>query len=361
MVLRTNEGGSFAHVAALARRLTARGHVVGFAGALPGPPDAEVFDVPIERNVSPGADLRTTRRLAQVYRRFRPDLVHAHCSKEGMTARLARLTAPGIPLVYTPHGYAFDSYFSSSSDRALYRTAETLAAPLATRVLCVCEAERRLAAGVGPASRTRVVHNGIDPLSPDGVNPFVESLRPGPVITCVTGVREGKGIETLIDATPVLALKFPDVTVALAGDGPLRPELEERVRKLGLESRFRFLGEVENVAAVLTGSDMFVLPSWGESFPYAVLEAASLGLPIVATDVGGVGEAVPHGDCALLVPRHDVGALAAGMLELLREPSRASRLGAAARARQLDLFTLDRMVDGTLGVYEEALNRTPVP
>jgi glycosyltransferase involved in cell wall biosynthesis len=358
MVLRTNEGGGFDHVARLAYQLAKRGHEVAVAGPRASLGNVEVIEIPIVRSISPRADVRTVRALSGVYRRFRPDIVHAHGSKEGVTARLARLVNPRVPVVYTPHGYAFDSHFSGAGGRAMYRAAEMLAAPLATRVLCVCEAERRLAQRIGPAGRTRVVHNGIEPLSPSVVDSKLEQLRGrGPLVCSLAGAREGKGVETLIDAAPAVLEEFPSVTIVVAGDGPLRASLEDRARKAGVAERFHLHGQVSDVAGVLNAADVFTHPSWAESLPYAVLEAMSLGLPIVATDVGGVAEAVPDRDCALLVPPRDERALGDALRALLRDRDLARELGSAARRRQLEQFSLERMVDGTVAVYEEILAR----
>ena len=100
---------------------------------------------------------------------------------------------------------------------------------------------------------------------------------------------------------------------------------------------------------------VFVHPSWADSFPYAVLEAMAMGLPIVATDVGGVGEAIEHDVTGVLVPPGDTGALGEAIVSLLLHPARAAAVGVAARARVRQRFTCDRMVDQTVDVYREVL------
>jgi glycosyltransferase involved in cell wall biosynthesis len=99
--------------------------------------------------------------------------------------------------------------------------------------------------------------------------------------------------------------------------------------------------------------DLFVSASWAESFPYSILEAMAAGLAVVATDVGGCGEAVEHGVTGLLVPPRDPAALGAAIGALLADPARRQELGAAGRRRQRERFTLERMVEGTLQVYRE--------
>jgi glycosyltransferase involved in cell wall biosynthesis len=120
-----------------------------------------------------------------------------------------------------------------------------------------------------------------------------------------------------------------------------------------------FLGERADPLSVLRGARAFVLPSWAESFPYVVLEAMSVGLPIVATDVGGVAEALTDGEHGLLVPPRDDRALAGALIALLDDPVRAARLASAAKERVERRFSRTEMIDGLLGVYGEALLGRP--
>jgi glycosyltransferase involved in cell wall biosynthesis len=281
-------------------------------------------------------------------------VVHAHGSQGGVLARVARSLAPGVPVAFTPHNYAFTNYFTNPLERGAYRAIETALSPLASRVICVCEAERRIADSIGPSSRTRVVYNGIEPLeaaAPSAVTQ--ERRRRGPVICVVAELQPPKGVLTSVEAMPAVLARFPQASLLIAGDGAERSQLEERARALGVGESVLFLGHVDGVAGLLGGSDVFVQPGWAESFPYSILEAMSLGLPIVATDVGGVGEAVEDGVTGCLVPRQDPAALAEGIVSLLSDPERAKALGLAARERMMERFQLTTMVEGTLAVYRE--------
>jgi glycosyltransferase involved in cell wall biosynthesis len=259
---------------------------------------------------------------------------------------------PRTPLVYTPHGYSFAGYFESESERARYRLAERALAPLASGVICVCEAERRLAISVGPAGRARVVHNGVVTPAPAAPHSVVAGLAErGPVIGVVTLLRPGKGIETLVDALPALLAENSDARVAVAGRGPDREPLEARASALGVGHAFQLVGETDGPMPLLAGADIFVSASWAESFPYNVLEAMAAGLPVVATDVGGTGEAVEDGVTGLLVPPHDPAALAEAISKLLADPELGRRYGRSGRERVAERFTVAGMVKGTLDVY----------
>ena len=166
MVVRPSKGGAFGHVRRLGLALAERGHevaVCGPHGSLDPSPGLEVIHVDINRSIAPRAHARSVVEMAKAMRRFEPDLIHAHGSQGGVVARLARVAFPRPPLAFSPHNYAFTNWFASRLERGAYRGIETALSPLATRVICVCEAERRLAASVGSQRRARVVYNGIDP------------------------------------------------------------------------------------------------------------------------------------------------------------------------------------------------------
>jgi glycosyltransferase involved in cell wall biosynthesis len=359
------DGGVARHVIDLFEGLRLRGCDAILAG--PAVPSASLLtrsaradvshvQVPLERAVAPVADVVALGRYSQVLRQWRPDLVHAHSSKAGGIARLGRALHPRIPVIYTPHGYSFAGFFDHEVERSAYRQAERAMARLACFLVAVCEAEGRLAQSVGPASRVRVVHNGIE-AAPDGPgDPDVLKLRRrGPVIATVTQLRPGKGVETLIDAVPPIVARHPTVQVAIAGDGPLRPALEQRVRARGVERSVSFLGEHADPLAVLRATDIFVLASWAEAFPYVILEAMSVGLPIVSSDVGGIREAIAHRESGLLVPAADPQATSRALLELLDDRELRRRCGEVGHRVVTERFTRAAMVAGVVGVYEEAL------
>jgi glycosyltransferase involved in cell wall biosynthesis len=357
MVNRPDEGGAFEHVAGLSRGLAEAGNEVFVCGPLAHrAEDLGVEVVPIEmvRALSPVDDPKAIGRLARAFRRLRPDLIHAHGSKGGVMARLARFGAPRTPLVHTPHGYAFAGYFQSERSRRAYRLIERSLSPLTDREICVCEAEARLAATICAERKIRVVHNGIEPPGPIVPDPEVVALRArGPVIGVVSGLRPGKGIETLIEAMPELLRRHPDAIVAIAGGGVEKGRLEGLAARLQVAESLKLIGEVADPYPVLAAADIFSFPSWAESFPYSILEAMAVGLPIVATDVGGIGEAIEDGDSGLLVPAHDPGRLAAAMNRMLDAPAAATAMGEAASRRLRERFTLQRMIEKTFAVYSE--------
>jgi glycosyltransferase involved in cell wall biosynthesis len=358
------DGGVARHVVDLFDGLLARGHepvlcgpAVASASALSGASleDPPFVRLPVQRAVAPRRDVPALARYAAIVRRVHPDIVHAHSSKAGALARLGRALHPGVPVLYTPHGYAFAGFFSRELERSIYRQAERLMAPVTRFVITVCQAEARLAASIGPSSRVRVVYNGVDAASDVAPDPRLGELaRSGPVVCTISQLRPGKGVETLIDAmAPVLSV-HPSARLAIVGDGPLRRQLEHQAQALGVAHAVHFMGEHREPMAVLQASEVFAMPSWAESFPYAVLEAMSAALAIVATDVGGIPEALTQDRTGLLVAPGDAHATARALIRVLEDVQLRRRLGRAAE-QEVQRFNRGAMVDGVCDVYEEAL------
>jgi glycosyltransferase involved in cell wall biosynthesis len=362
LVYQPVDGGVGRHVRDLTEGLVEREYQIVLCGpSLPGdmselPSHASHVRLDLDRAIAPRTDLAALGKLAEIVRRTKPDVIHAHSSKAGAVARLGRVLQPRTPVVYTPHGYAFAGFFSSRLERLRYREIERALAPLATRVVCVCEAEGRLAVALGSKRRVRVVHNGIEPAgtTPGPIDArMVELRRRGPVICVLTQLRAGKGIETLIDATPSVLASHPDLQVAIWGDGSERETLQSRASSVGVSAAMHFLGPNHDPLSALRGADMLVHPSLAEAFPYVILEAMSVARAIVASDVGGIGEAILGGEDGLLVPAGDSRSLAQAMIDLLDEPERRALMGSAAQLRMERLFNRTVMVDRLAGVYSE--------
>jgi glycosyltransferase involved in cell wall biosynthesis len=348
------DGGVARHVADIRAGLHADGHEVITCGParIPGLADLPHVELELVRSIAVGRDLAAVRSLRRVIRDLAPDVIHAHSSKAGAVARVAAAGTRCAPVLYTPHGYAFAGHFTRVGERSVYRRVERALAPLTGGVLCVCEAEATLARAVTPHTPVAIVPNGV-PLPGDGpVNLRVAALAArGPVLATLSMLRAGKGVETLLDAMPELLRAHPDAQLAVCGDGPERASLQDRAAALGVAGAVHFLGAVSDPLAALRPAHVFAFPSWTESLPYALLEAMSLGLPCVASDVGGIGEAMRSGREGLLVAPRDAAGLAGALRALLGHPAQARALGAAARARVAEHFSLERMVSALERAY----------
>lgn len=361
-VFRPRTGGTFGHVRILAAALAERGHEVAVVG--PDGPGGEFavphIDVAIPRSPAPVATLAAVRGVGRAYRSFRPDLIHAHGAQAGAVARLARAAAPRTPLVHTPHRYAFEEG-GGRSPALIFRIAlERGLMPLATRVLCVCEAERRIAVRLGAGDRARVVHNGIVPLEPEPLEPRLAAFSgDAPLIVAVSELFSRKGVPVLLEAMTSVLSACPGARLIVAGEGPDRAEAEAARDRLGLGGHVLLAGHVDGVAGLLAAGDVFVNPALAESFPYGILEAMSLARPCVVTDAGGSTEAIVEGRSGRVVPAGDAAALAAAVIEMIADPATARRYGNAAAERVRERFTRERMIAGTEAVYAELLGHRP--
>jgi glycogen(starch) synthase len=165
----------------------------------------------------------------------------------------------------------------------------------------------------------------------------------------------GKGVQYLLEAIPRIRRAFPDLIITIVGDGPYRPELERLCASLELITMTRFIGSQprSRLSELYAETDVVVIPSLSEVFPYVALEAAAAGTPIVATTVGGIPEILANG--AVLVPPGDAVALADGILTALSDPSSATARARLSQDRSLECFKFETMVDRAEAVYADLL------
>lgn len=347
-------GGAQIHVRDLAGALHDEGHAVkvwvggdGPFVALLAERGLAVESVPsLVAPLSPLRDLRTAIALRRALRGFSPDLVTLHSSKAGVLGRVAA-QGLGAAVVYTAHGWPFVEGVPRRA-AAVYRVIERLAAPLADRIIAVSEHDRRLAAraGVGRAGQVVRVHNGVPDVAPS------LRARPGEGPTRLVAVARldvPKDPFTLLRA--LHELRDRAFTLEWIGDGPLRAAAERMAVALGLADRCRFVGARSDVAERLARASVLVLPTDREGLPLCVLEAMRAGLPVVASAVGGIPEAVSTGETGMLAPPRDPAAWARALAPLLDDPRLRARLGEAGRARYEAGFAFERQRDATTAIY----------
>jgi glycosyltransferase involved in cell wall biosynthesis len=168
-----------------------------------------------------------------------------------------------------------------------------------------------------------------------------------------------KRIDVLIAAARRILARHPAIEIQIVGDGPCREELVKLAREVGVLPHVTFMGHRDDVPAILTASDLFVLPSASEASPNVVLEAMAAGLPVVASRVGGIPELVDDGVTGHLVPPSDPDALASAILDLLDHPNRGAAFGQAGRMRIVREYSFDRMVAQFEALYMTG-SATPV-
>lgn len=294
--------------------------------------------------------IETWRELRAYLNQARPDLVHAHLPSTGILARLASRA----PVIYTEHNVV-------SSYRQPTQLLNRLTYGRNSRLIAVS----------GAVAESVIGYPGPDPIVvPNGVSVSVsdEDRRAARgelgisnttlMIIHVGNIRPHKGHANLIEATAKLKTMLQDfVVVSIGGekyDGDLA-RIQAEAAQAGVDDVFRALGRRDNALSFVAASDVMANPSDHEGLPLAILEAMSLGKPVVATAVGGVPSVIEAGVNGLLVPAADPAALADSLLELANDTELRSRLGERAREDALAKHGLEAMIRAVEGIYEEVL------
>jgi len=294
-------------------------------------------------------DVASALRLARIARTGGFDLLHLHTSHAHGLGRLASmLGAPGRIVVSRRVAFRLRGGIRT---RLKYRRG-------VDRFIAISAAVRRqlLSAGI-PPERVSVVPSGVDPARFDNVTPAPLREECGfppdaPLVGVVGRLAHGKGQQDFLHAAAQVAEGHPAARFVLIGEGEARRELESQAQRLGIADRVAFTGFRADVPAVLRALDAFVMPSHAEGLCTSVIEAMLAGLPVVATNVGGIVEVVEDGVTGLLVPQADPRPLAEAIDRLLSDRALAAKFGAAGRERARSRFGVETMVEQTIHVYE---------
>ena len=367
-----DRGGAERQVMELATRLDRKrfaAHVFCLSVGGPMQPEVKAAGIPVtvigfrgfrifSRPWRPWVGWRGMIRLVQALRAVRPTIVHGYLFWAYILGTIAaRLTR--VPIVIASRR----GLGTFKAGQAHYLLLERWTNAMTDLWVANSEAVRQDTArqeGVDPA-RIRVIPNGVDPDrfagTPDrrAVRRRLGLPEAGPLILTVSNLIHYKGHGTLFEAVPLVTRIHPTARFLLAGDGPIRPEIERRIAGADLAESVRLLGERDDVPDLLRAADLLVHPSDEEGFPNAILEAMAAGLPVVATRVGGTPELVVDGVTGILVPPRSPADLAAAVSRLLADPGLARRLGTAGRERAVREFPLGRMVERTEALYTEVL------
>jgi len=357
VITRSDEiGGAHIHVRDLAKWMIAQGHEVCVFVGGEGPyiDLLKTANVPfqqlkkLKRDISPYTDLIAIRELSKVISVFDPDVVSLHSAKAGLLGRFACRNL-AYPVVFTAHGWSFATGISFLS-RYLYRFLERIAAPMADIIITVCETDKRFALNNKVADKNTIIaiHNGMPDID---INFRATPTNPTAKIVMVARFEKQKDHITLLKA--LAELKNYDWELLLVGEGPLITTCQQIVRENGIEDKVQFLGRRNDVPKILSQADIYVLTSFWEGFPRSILEAMRASLPVVATRVAGVPEAVIEGETGYLVETGNQDQLAKKLGILLEEPALRKKLGENARSLYEKEFTFERMASKTLKVYED--------
>lgn len=294
-------------------------------------------------------------RLRKKIRACRVDILHAH----GSAATVIGKTAGFLARVPVMISHVHSLYWSHTRKQLIM---EGLLGLVTDKIICCSRAvaDFVLTHEKVPPQKVIVVYNGAQDMRSSLVEDGREerlcagNFRVGVPASLVTH----KGHKCFLEAMKDVIAARPGVSVILAGDGPLRKELQELAEKLGIVEKVCFSGIIREMDGFYAYVDLVVLPSTiREGISVAILEAMSAGKAVVGTLVGGIPEAVVENETGLLVPPLDAPALAAAILQLIDDREMLAKMGIAGRARYEKKFTRTRMLAEITGIYEELLGR----
>ena len=299
-------------------------------------------------------------RLRALMQELRPSLVHTHLFHADLYGALAARWAHVPALVSSRHN---DNAFRRRQpwrglNRRLWRMADAGIAISQAVADFVVEVEN------APRDKLRVIHYGLQwQPSPNAERQALRRrmrtqlgfAQTQPLLAMACRLIEQKGVSDALQAFAGTRSEFPEARLLIAGDGPLRAQLESEATQAGLTGSVRFLGWRDDVPQLLAACDLFLMPSLWEGFGLVLLEAMAQGLPVVASRVSAIPEIVVAGETGLLAPPRDVPALREALLTLLRDPPLARHMGLMGMERLETHFSEQRMLDATLALYHELL------
>ena len=361
LIISTNadRAGAPCHVRDLVLALNDRFHFVVAFGEN-GPIRSVLAERGVETYVAPGLrsaisplkDLRVIRELRAYIRATRPDVIHVHSSKASLVGRIAGWLE-GIPVVYTVHGWGFGAG-RPALQSAIVWASERLTRGMVAKYLAVSEADDR------SGRRALGLKGDLILAVPNAVVDDAPRANPRQADRFIMVARTdvAKDHQTALRA---FALARTSMRFALVGDGTDDPAFVSIANDWAgaATGRIELLGGRSDVAALLSGSAVFVLASKYEGLPLSILEAMRAGLPVIASRVGGVPELIVDGVTGRLVPPGDHEALAAAMTELASDATLRQRMGQASRERFETRFSMNHLRNRVAEVYE-ALITTPL-
>lgn len=348
-------GGAQIHVRDLSTRLARDGHYVSILyGAEKKLADElyvkEIEYIPVKRlirNMHVTKDIIAFLEIRKSLKQLTPDIVAIHSSKAGILGRLACWTLR-IPFVFTAHGWAFTEGVEKNK-QIIYRKVEKWVGKITKKVISVCDYDRILALQhrVLPSTKLITIHNGVI-----DQNRFTsKQLGTNEMVKILMVARFDKPKNQLELLQALSQIRELNWYMIFAGDGRLKEQAAQFVQEHNLGHKVTFLGNHSNVPEILMDADIFALTSSWEGLPLSILEAMAHGLPIVASNVGGVKEAVRNDENGFLI-HHNLPELLSILIE---NPMLRQKMGAKSREIYETSFTFERMYNQTLLTYKHLI------
>jgi glycosyltransferase involved in cell wall biosynthesis len=359
MVTRIDEiGGAQIHVRDMACKMAEQGHEVSVISGAHY--DAQYLNALKKQHITVYRVRRLIReiniindslafaRIVKILRKKKPELLSLHASKAGFLGRIAGKIC-GIPVLFTAHGWSFSEGVSKKKVW-FYILTEKIASYLVKRIVNVCFYDNRLALryGIAPTYKFTVIYNGM----PDIGSGFLAKPEKDPCRIVMTA-RFAPPKDHRLLLSVLEHLNAIPWHLDLIGTGPREGEIKKIVNALGLRERVTFHGQTHKVTEILSRAQIFVLTTNWEGLPRSIIEALRAGLPIIASNVGGISELVENGKNGYLIPRADGRKLSECLRVLLSDPPKRARMGKESRKKYVHGFTFETMYEKTINVYRE--------
>ncbi|MFA4845407.1 MAG: glycosyltransferase family 4 protein [Patescibacteria group bacterium] len=382
-ITKSEAGGAQTHVAQLTKFFVERGDDVAIMSAPGGWLETEVRRLgarffpnhSLSNSVNPLRVLKAASTLSKAIQEFQPDLFACHSTVAGLLGRF--VIRNRIPTVFTAHGWGFQSG-APLPRRILLPMIERLAAQFCAKIICVSQNDLALARRhrIAPPEKLIQIYNGVE-MTPEELMGSLRSssdssVPPSSRLRRAGGMTQEENINIffvgrlappkdpflLISAVSSLPQALQDlVRVTIIGDGPQMAALQDIVHESHLESQVSLLGALpreEVLRRLKDDADLFVLISHWEGFPYSIIEAMACGVPVIASDVGGVREAVTP-ETGILLAHNDVQTLANALQQLIEDPQRRRVMGGRASVTAQNKFSVEMMCKSTDAIYQSLI------
>lgn len=364
LITKSEPGGAQTHIYQLSKHLAARGHQIAVMSYPDGwlANQADQLEIPfygnkfLSNSLNIFKDVKAGKILKKAIDDFKPDLVSCHSSKAGIIGRL--IIKNKIPTIFTAHGWAFTTG-TPLWRKVLAVIAEKVAASYCEKIICVSRNDKQLAVKyriIAP-EKLLVIHNGVE-INGSSEMSGSKFLSGKVGIVFMGRLARPKDQLLFLEAFNGLSEEIKNKTeVVIIGDGPKKKKLEYFIKDNYLSKYVYLSGSLprRKVFSTLQNSHIFVLISDWEGFPRSVLEAMSCSLPVIASDVGGVGEAV-DGRNGFLIGRKNRKEIKEALKKLIKNPSLAIKMGRFSRERAEKEFSLEKMLKKTSNLYYEILS-----
>ena len=322
----------------------------------------------LQRDINPIKDLTALFKIRSFIKENNFDIIHTHTAKAGFIGRQAARLAKAKIIIHSTHGHVFFGYFNSLITN-FYIFLEKMAAKWTDIIITLTEKEikEHLELGIGHAAQFKCVYNGIDIANyTKAIDRAEERLKlniaPNAIVLTTVGrLVSIKGQVYLLEAVSKTVDYFrsrdKDFRCLIIGEGELKGSLEEKVQEFGISENVHFLGHQSDVSPYLQLSDIFVLPSLNEGFGLVIIEAMAAGLPIIASNVGGIPEIVDDGTEGLLVPSEDANKLAEAIIKIADNTELISKMSFACKRKVEANFSIANMHKATTDLYQSIIEQ----